>query len=634
MIFINDLPVDLDLTTSASLFADDTATWRRDGKIKGSDKVMTQTEVDKILNWADRWKMKVNGSKTKAMVISSSKKDREWDPELIAGEDKIERVDDYLLLGVGVASDLLFKEHVAKKVEVGKKRIQVLKCMAAKDWGFSLERQKTIYMQFARPAMEYASPSWTPWVSDTQLLKLQRVQNQALRSIAGLAITCPIDFLHLETGIEPFVDRFDKNNKLMRERYLRLPQDDPRRELMEKKATVKLKTRQGLRHATNKYAEEASFDRDVTRPMYPPWRQTTLIFDKVKLEKKEEYSKEELKRMTEEKIEGLWSEIVMYTDGSTNDNQENGGAGLYVTRIHGEDVKLCWPAGRYCSSYGAEAVAFLRAIEWAEEHCEKSITICTDSLSLHQALEKDDWRDADDWIGKIKEAVYRLEGEVTVLWIPSHCGTLGNEVVDALANDGAKLPQGGIPVTHAIAKARIRKTKWKISHPRAAEMYGDRRSPKMEIESKWSRKVRTLFANLRTDHAKELKQYRYKIDAEDDPYCECKESEENIKHVLCSCPRLMEVRTQVQAELDAEAEKRRRQRAETEAGTEAEECAEEQLNITHIISDPERCRKMLAVRFPDLETHTTVAEEAQNMVVGDPGVTPREDTGSATSTRC
>ena len=79
LIFINDLPVDLDLTTSASLFADDTATWRRDGKIKGSDKVMTQTEVDKILNWADRWKMKVNGSKTKAMVISSSKKDRERD---------------------------------------------------------------------------------------------------------------------------------------------------------------------------------------------------------------------------------------------------------------------------------------------------------------------------------------------------------------------------------------------------------------------------------------------------------------------------------------------------------------------------------------------------------------------------
>ena len=71
----------------------------------------------------------------------------------------------------------------------------------------------------------------------------------------------------------------------------------------------------------------------------------------------------------------------------------------------------------------------------------------------------------------------------------------------------------------------------------------------------------------------------------------------------------MEVRTQVQAELDAAADKR--QKAETEAGTEAEERAE--LNITHIISDQERCRKILAVHFPDLKTHTTVAEEAQNI---------------------
>ena len=76
--------MDLDLETSASLFADDTATWRRDGKIQGSDREMTQLEVDKIMSWAERWKMKVNESKTKVMVISSSSKDRKWDPELKA----------------------------------------------------------------------------------------------------------------------------------------------------------------------------------------------------------------------------------------------------------------------------------------------------------------------------------------------------------------------------------------------------------------------------------------------------------------------------------------------------------------------------------------------------------------------
>ena len=109
----------------------------------------------------------------------------------------------------------------------------------------------------------------------------------------------------------------------------------------------------------------------------------------------------------------------------------------------------------------------------------------------------------------------------------------GNEIVEKLANDGAKLPQEGIPVTHATAKARIKRSKWEVTYPRAMEIYGERRMPKVEIERKWVRKVRTLFSRLRTDHAPELKQYMYKIEGEDDPYCLCQESEENIRHVLC-----------------------------------------------------------------------------------------------------
>ena len=49
LIFINDIDVDLDLKTMASLFADDTATWRKDGVIRGSERRLVQGEVDKIM---------------------------------------------------------------------------------------------------------------------------------------------------------------------------------------------------------------------------------------------------------------------------------------------------------------------------------------------------------------------------------------------------------------------------------------------------------------------------------------------------------------------------------------------------------------------------------------------------------
>ena len=112
LIFINDLDADLDARTVASLFADDTSAWRKDGKVKGSDKVLMQDEINKIVNWADRWKMKINTSKTKSMVVSTAQADRSWDPEVTADGDKIKPVPDYPFLGVSIGNDLRFKKHM------------------------------------------------------------------------------------------------------------------------------------------------------------------------------------------------------------------------------------------------------------------------------------------------------------------------------------------------------------------------------------------------------------------------------------------------------------------------------------------------------------------------------------------
>ena len=153
------------------------------------------------------------------------------------------------------------------------------------------------------------------------------------------------------------------------------------------------------------------------------------------------------------------------------------------------------------------------------------------------------------------------------------------------------MPQEGIPVTHATAKRRIKRAKWKVQHARAKETFGERLKPKVEVEKKWTRNVRSLFARLRTGHTTKLKQYKYMIEAEDDPYCECQEAEETIKHVLCDCPRLA--------------------RARALGST-------EQLTVNHMTSDPEMCRHILSARFPGLKTHTQNAEEAQEMGEGDP----------------
>ena len=99
------------------------------------------------------------------------------------------------------------------------------------------------------------------------------------------------------------------------------------------------------------------------------------------------------------------------------------------------------------------------------------------------------------------------------------------------------MQQDNVPVSFEIAKARILKRKWTPQLSRARATYQERRSPKSEVEKTWPRQVRTIFARLRTGHSKELPQYRYMIEKDDEPTCqEYDDDEETIEHILCHCP--------------------------------------------------------------------------------------------------
>ena len=260
--------------------------------------------------------------------------------------------------------------------------------------------------------------------------------------------------------------------------------------------------------------------------------------------------------------------------GTTDSRQRNGGAGILVE--DGNNNILCeasYPAGKLCSSFGAESVALIEALEWIKKE-PKSAVICTDSLSLHQALQNASWRTRDNGVNRIRKLVTEIACPITLLWYPSHCGIADNERADMLAEVGSRLPQEEVPVSHAIVKAKINNRRWKIQHERAACTFRGRREPRRDIESKWPRSVRILYSRLRTGHAKELKRYIYLIDQEDDASCECGEEEESIEHILCECPIL---------------ENKRRRIFEGEVG------------IDMMVTQPEKSRKLLSERFTNLK---------------------------------
>ena len=582
LIFINDIDADLHPSTVASLFADDTATWTQGGKDKERTAQHMQGEVTKIATWAETWKMSINADKTRTLIMSTSTADFAWDPKLIVQGAPIKTTKEYKFLGVTVDRGLRFTKHLDNTITKCTKRVNIIKCLAGKDWGQQLESQRRVYLTYVRSCLEYASPSWWPCIPNTSKTKLERVQNAAVRSIAGLYKTTPVEFLQLETNIEPITHRLDKLDIIHRDKYTYLPSSDTRRAMLNRHAPNRLITREGWSHSVMRRPIHEVTEDEQNIPLIPPWyHPNNLEFAHVELEKpKAEYTPAQLKEKTLQKILDTAADYTVYTDGSTDSKQEDGGAGIFVHDANNNTLlEKSEPAGQLCSSYGAEGAALWHALVWLRQNIpqeadRKRVLVCTDSRSLVDALKHVTWKDRDYWIIKIQQELPLVNCHVVLLWIPSHCDVDGNEKADKLAKAGSSAAQTNVPVSIKIRKAKIKNIKWQPSHPRATTIYGDKRSPKLEIERRWSRKIRSLYARLRTGHAKELQEYRHRVlEKEESPNCRECNVPEDTEHVLCHCNITEEAR------------------ARNWSG---------EVTMDMLVKQPEICRKILASRFADL----------------------------------
>ena len=415
---------------------------------------------------------------------------------------------------------------------------------------------------------------------------IERIQNDSLRIMTRMAKDTPCDFLCLQAGIEPLENRMMKNSRILREKYERLEQSDARRMLANKEVKIRLTTRKGWRWATDDVAKQ-DLCREIKKETIQPMKPLNIEITEVALEKKkDEYSKEELRRMTETRIAEIDADVEIYTDGSTDGMQRNGGAGVFIQDKEGKVLlERAKPAGRLCSSYDGESVACLEALKWIQENGTVGLkyAIFTDSLSLVTAIKSNSWKDSHEWMCAVKKSLQNIKHKVMLCWVPSHCDTFGNDKADRLADEGAKMPQNNVPVTFNITRAKIKAEKWKPKHERAAKMFGERRKPK-EIEKGWKERIKRLYGRLRSDHAEELRAYQKRVGIVSEGiciYCDTDE-EETIEHVLCRCPQL--------------------------------ECARREMwpagfTVDMLVTHPDMCRELLGRRYPALRRTANPEED-------------------------
>ena len=138
-----------------------------------------------------------------------------------------------------------------------------------------------------------------------------------------------------------------------------------------------------------------------------------------------------------------WTHV--FTDGSATNATKNGGAGIFITYPSGRQETHFMPTGKNCSNFRAETEALVKAVSLIVDSTEdvSSVVFLTDALSVLEALIHNKSPNLAHDISNLSNTC-----QVTLQWIPAHCGIQGNEEADQLAKAGGRQEQPDAPVSY------------------------------------------------------------------------------------------------------------------------------------------------------------------------------------------
>ena len=156
LLFINDIPSDISSGTRIRLFADDCLIYR---PIYGiNDQLTLQRDIDKLMDWADRWGMYFNASKCNVMrTLGGIHSERLFH---MKGQI-LKEVPQAKYLGVTLSRDQAWRSHIDSVIAKANQKLGFVKRNLR---GTRLRSKITAYFAIVRTGMEYAAPIWDPYL--------------------------------------------------------------------------------------------------------------------------------------------------------------------------------------------------------------------------------------------------------------------------------------------------------------------------------------------------------------------------------------------------------------------------------------------------------------------------------------
>ena len=160
----------------------------------------TQGALFRLERWSEYWCLPLNPRKCEAS-FSVDPDQANLQPILLLLGSRLRFIPTPTFLGVTFDRTLSFSKHVSSLKAKFFPCLKALRCISASSWGPSKESLSLLYKSFLRPLLTYASPGWFPFLSSTNLTKLERLHRATSRTIIGCLSSCPIPLLLSEASL-------------------------------------------------------------------------------------------------------------------------------------------------------------------------------------------------------------------------------------------------------------------------------------------------------------------------------------------------------------------------------------------------------------------------------------------------
>ena len=204
LVYAHDYPIGD--SVKIAHYADDVA-----ALAKGISSEQAHSRLQELANqveqWCSDWRVKVNASKSHLVQFTYRK--RISHPQITIGGCAVPYTPETKYLGLILDEKLVWNSHISSTVQKTRTRMYALQHLL-KSPSLNLHSKKLIYLLLIRPVWQYGSVIWGS-ASDSQIKRVQTVQNRILRLITGAPWYVKNSTIHNDLDIPEVKDVIQRN---------------------------------------------------------------------------------------------------------------------------------------------------------------------------------------------------------------------------------------------------------------------------------------------------------------------------------------------------------------------------------------------------------------------------------------